>query len=82
MTHAFPASRPAMSDDSSSSPSLWQVTQSVLAAMIGVQSGKNHERDFQRGKASQYVIIGIVFTALFVLTVAGVVKLVLHLAGV
>lgn len=71
-----------MSDDSSSNPSLWQVTQSVLAAMIGVQSDKNRERDFKRGKASQYVIIGIAFTVLFVLTVAGVVKLVMHLAGV
>lgn len=71
-----------MSDDTSPNPTLWQVTQSVLAAMIGVQSDKNRERDFKRGKASQYVLIGIVFTALFVLTVAGVVKLVMHLAGV
>jgi hypothetical protein len=82
MSAAFPASHAAMSDDSSSSPSLWQVTQSVLAAMIGVQSEKNRERDFKRGKASQYVIIGIAFTALFVLAVFAVVRLVMHLAGV
>ncbi len=63
-------------------PSLWQVAKSVLAAMLGVQKSKNYERDFQYGKPSQYIIIGIVFVTLFILILVGIVKLVLSLAGV
>ena len=64
------------------SPSLWQVAKSVLAAMLGVQKSKNYERDFQYGKPSQYIIIGLVFVTLFILILVGIVKLVLSLAGV
>lgn len=63
-------------------PTLWQVAKSVLAAMLGVQKSKNYERDFQYGKPSQYIILGIVFVTLFILILVGVVKLVLSLAGV
>tara|TARA_R110000764_G_scaffold112761_9_gene199773 strand:+ start:11961 stop:12194 length:234 start_codon:yes stop_codon:yes gene_type:complete len=55
---------------------------SVLAAALGVQSSKARERDFSHGKPSHFVLLGIGFTALFVLVVLGVVKLVLHLSGV
>lgn len=60
---------------------LFQTVGSVLAAMFGVQSGKNRERDFSRGRPSHFIIIGAIVTALFVLTVWGVVKLVTGLAG-
>lgn len=63
-------------------PTLWQVAKSVLAAMLGVQKSKNYERDFQYGKPSQYIILGIVFVTLFILILVGVVNLVLSLAGV
>lgn len=63
-------------------PNLFDVFKSVLAAFIGVQSRKNHERDFSHGKPSHYIIIGLVLTGLFVLAVWGVVKLVLRAAGV
>jgi len=43
-----------------------QVLQSTIAAALGVQSSKNRERDFTEGKASQFIIAGIIFTALFV----------------
>ncbi|PIB72502.1 MULTISPECIES: DUF2970 domain-containing protein [unclassified Pseudomonas] len=62
-------------------PTLWQMLQSVMAAAIGVQSGKNRTRDFTHGKPSHFVVLGIVFTAVFALTLFGIVKLVLHLAG-
>ena len=62
--------------------SLLQVTASVLASFLGVQSGKKYERDFTHGKPHHYIIIGLVGTALFVLLVWGVAKLVVHLAGV
>ena len=63
-------------------PSLWEVTKSVQAALFGVQSQKNYERDFQHGKPSQYIIIGLVATAIFIGALVGVVMLVLKLAGV
>ena len=43
-----------------------QVLQSTMAAALGVQSSKNRKRDFAEGRASQFIIAGIVFTALFV----------------
>ena len=63
-------------------PTLWQVAKSVLAAMLGVQKSKNYQRDFQYGKPSQYIILGIVFVTLFILILVGIVKLVLSLAEV
>jgi len=55
---------------------------SVLAAALGVQSNKARERDFSQGKPSHFIMLGLGFTALFVLIVLGVVKLVLKLSGV
>ncbi|AMS17637.1 MULTISPECIES: DUF2970 domain-containing protein [Pseudomonas] len=62
-------------------PTLWQMLQSVAAAAFGVQSGKNRKRDFTHGKPSHFMILGILFTAVFALTLFGIVKLVVHLAG-
>lgn len=63
------------------SPTFWQVLHSVMAAAFGVQSAKNRARDFTHGKPSQFLIIGLLFTAVFALTLFGIVKLILHLAG-
>ncbi|MCB1747425.1 MAG: DUF2970 domain-containing protein [Gammaproteobacteria bacterium] len=54
---------------------------SIVAAAIGVQSNKNRERDFRRGSARNYIVLGLVATLLFILTVYGAVKLILGLAG-
>lgn len=62
-------------------PTLLQTLGSVLASFFGVQSRKNRERDFSSGKASHFVILGLVCTAGFVLTLWLAVKLALHLAG-
>ena len=62
--------------------SLFQVVISVFAAMFGVQSAKNRERDFQKGRPAAYIIVGLIMTLVFVLTVWGVVKIVLSFAGV
>ena len=59
---------------------LRQTFSSALAAMIGVQSKEKRERDFARGKASHFIIVGVVLTATFVLVMAGVVTLVLRVA--
>jgi len=59
----------------------WQVLISVLASFLGVQSNRNRERDFQHGKPSHYIIIGLAFVILFVLALIGVVQLVMRLSG-
>lgn len=71
-----------MDEQDKKPPTFWQMLHSVLAAAFGVQSGKNRERDFTQGKPSHFILLGLLFTALFVLVIFGVVKLVLHLAGV
>ena len=63
-------------------PTLLQMMHSVLAAAFGVQSGKNRARDFTHGKPSHFILLGIVFTVVFGLTLYGVVNLVLYFAGV
>lgn len=58
-----------------------QMLQSVLAGALGVQSGKNRARDFNHGKPSHFILLGVGFTVVFVLVILGVVKLVLYLVG-
>jgi hypothetical protein len=58
-----------------------EMLQSVLAAAFGVQSGKNRARDFSRGKPSHFILLGVLFTSVFVLVLFALVRLVLHLAG-
>jgi len=62
------------------SPTLRQVFASVLAAGFGVQSERNRERDFVHGKPGQYVVVGLIITLVFVLSLWGLVRLVLSLA--
>lgn len=55
----------------------WQVLHSTVAAAFGVQSSKNRNRDFTRGKASHFILMGVGFTVVFVLVMVGIVSLVL-----
>ena len=71
-----------MNDSNKQEPSLLDVTRSVLWALLGVQKNKNYERDFQHGKPSQYIIIGLVGVSLFIFIIVMIVKFVLSLAGV
>lgn len=59
----------------------WQIAGSTAAAAFGVQSRANRERDFNRGKPMHFIIAGIVFTVVFVLIVATVVRFVLNSAS-
>ncbi|TBU97409.1 DUF2970 domain-containing protein [Phytopseudomonas dryadis] len=68
-------------EDDNAPLSLREMLHSVLAAALGVQSAKNRSRDFSRGKPSHFIILGVSFTALFVLLIIGVVQLVLYFAG-
>ncbi len=62
-------------------PSLWDVTKSVLAAFLGVQSRKNYERDFTYGKPWQYILIGLVGVGVFIGLVITVVSIVVSNVG-
>jgi len=62
-------------------PTLWQTWMSVMAAFFGVQTNANRERDSTRGKASHFILLGVLATVLLIATLAGVVKLILVLAG-
>ena len=56
--------------------SLLSVIGSVLASMFGVQSGSKHQEDFVHGKATTYIIMGLVATVVFILTIWGLVQIV------
>ncbi|MNM75097.1 hypothetical protein D3C81_868700 [compost metagenome] len=75
--------QPQRNDDQDEPPlTLRQMLQSVLAAAFGVQSGKNRARDFSRGKPSHFILLGLLFTGVFILLLYSVVRLVLQLSGV
>ncbi len=61
--------------------SLREVVGSIFAAALGVQSNRNRERDFRRGSARQYVVVGVIATLLFILTVYGAVRIVLAMVA-
>jgi Protein of unknown function (DUF2970) len=50
---------------------------SIAAAAFGVQSSRSRERDFTQGNYRHFIIGGIVFTIVFVLTIVAVVRFVL-----
>ena len=68
---------PSQEVDNDQPLTLRQMFGSAFSAMIGVQSKEKRERDFARGKASYFIIVGVVLTAIFVLSMAGVVSLVI-----
>jgi len=57
-----------------SKPGLLHVIKSVLAAGIGVQSKKNQEIDFEHGSLSNYLIVGLIATILFILAIISIVS--------
>ena len=59
---------------------IWEVPGSTLAAVLGVQSFQNRQRDFTRGKATHFIFAVITFTGLFVVDMSFVVKIVLSSA--
>jgi hypothetical protein len=58
-----------------------EVCKSILMSFFGVQKESVRQRDFEKGKPWHFIIAGILFTLLFVALLYGLVKLVLHLAG-
>ena len=62
-------------------PNLLQVIASVLASLLGVQSGKNRERDFLKGDPRDYIGVYIALVVLFVISMIVIVNLVISSAG-
>ena len=46
--------------------------------MFGVQSDAVRKRDFETGKAWQFIVVGIILVTLFVLMIVGLVQIVLR----
>jgi hypothetical protein len=65
-----------MQENKMSNPGLLHVIKSVIAAGIGVQSNKNREIDFEHGSLSNYLIVGLIATILFILTLVFIVSMV------
>jgi hypothetical protein len=53
---------------------LWQVVKSVAASAIGVQSNKNREHDFEQKSPLPYIVVGVVFVMLFIMSILLVVN--------
>jgi hypothetical protein len=58
-------------------PTIIQVVKSVIAAAIGVQSSENRKNDFEQGSLITYVVVGVIFTLIFIGMIVFIVSLVL-----
>ena len=61
-----------------SSPGIFSVILSVLAALIGIQSDKNRERDFEKGRLGNYIFVGIIVVVILVFTLISIVNNILE----
>ncbi|MCG8533770.1 MAG: DUF2970 domain-containing protein [Pseudomonadales bacterium] len=75
-THENPEKQP-----DSSERGFLGVLQSVVAAIFGIQSDKNRQKDFKKGDASQFIVMGIVAVVVIMVTMLVVVNQVLESAG-
>lgn len=57
---------------------LYRVLQSVLAALIGVQSEKKRQEDFQHSSPWPFIIAGIILTLMLVLLLVILVRWISH----
>lgn len=56
--------------DTASRPRLLQVIHSIGAALLGVQSHRNRERDFTRGDPKDFILVFVVAVVLFTIGMA------------
>lgn len=66
---------------SGSQPGFLSIVMSVLASAFGVQSQQNYQRDFSQGNLVVYLVIGVLFVALFVAALAMLVLFITHYYG-
>jgi len=58
-------------------PSFFAIMVSTFAAAFGVQSDKNRKRDFQHGSILTFILAGVIFTTMLVLSMVLLVNWVL-----
>lgn len=58
------------------------IIKSTLMSFFGVQKENVRQRDFEQGRPLHFIVTGLVLTLLFIAILIGIVKTVLHLAGV
>lgn len=74
--------RTRLSDDDRDRPlTLWETAMSVLAAFFGVQTSAKRRRDFRHGRPLHFIVIGAVATALFVIILVVLVRVILAVAA-
>lgn len=62
-------------------PNIFQVIWSVIAAVFGVQSQQNRERDFKKGDPRDYITVYVILVIALVIGMIMVVNAVLDAAG-
>lgn len=72
---------PEENNDTKEKVSFLSMVQSVVAAIFGIQSDKNREKDFKKGDAGQFIVMGIVATVIIMGAMIYVVSSVLETAG-
>lgn len=70
-----------MDDRQRTRPRFLQLVKSIVGAAFGVQSESTRQRDFQQGSPMPYIIGGLVFSVIFVVTIMLIVRMVLRSAG-
>ncbi len=68
----------ANTDEPQAELTVFQIVGSILASFYGVQSSKRRQRDFQSGKAKQFIIAGVVMTAVWYFAIYLIVSIVLE----
>ena len=58
-------------------PGFWVIVFAVLAAAVGVQNKKNLERDFNQSSPIPFIVAGLIFTILFVVSLITIVSFVI-----
>ncbi|BFM11593.1 DUF2970 domain-containing protein [Simiduia litorea] len=70
-----------MAEEKTDKPNFFSIVLSTMAAAFGVQSKRNQERDFNGGNIYHYIVAGILFTIVFIVTVTLIVRSVLQANG-
>lgn len=76
-----PGQKDPQQHDQDSRPNILQVIWSVIAAVFGVQSDQNRERDFRKGDARDYIAVYVILVIALVIGMIVVVNTILDAAG-
>lgn len=70
-----------MDDRQRTRPRFLQLVKSIVGGAFGVQSEATRQRDFQQNSPMPYIIGGLLFTVIFVVTIMLIVRAVVRSAG-